>query len=148
MQRPMKWKPGIVEVITLFETLVFLEPAVRKPYLGPSRSVLLHTSTFSPPMTRILKPENPLTVKPETETPLTGFCTALTRLCSLTKSDRSRPLPATQMPAWLGLLSSACGSIGPAKLEHSFSTAGSGGINVTPLPTREMSSVLIKSCSA
>lgn len=147
MQRPMKWKPGIVEVITLFETLVFLEPAVRRPYLGPSRSVLLHTSTFSPPMTRMLKPENPLTVKPEIETPSTGFCTALTRLCSLTNSDRSRPLPATQMPAWLELLSVG-GLIGPAKLVHSFSTAGSGGVKVTPLPTREIPSVLIKSCSA
>ena len=147
MQRPIKWKPGIVEVISLLETFVFLEPAVRKPYFGPSSNLLLHVSTFSPPMTRMLKPENPLTVKPEMETPLTGFCTAFTRLCSLMKSERSRPLPATHIPAWLGLVS-AGGLIGPAKLVHSFSTAGSGGVKVTPLPTREMPSVLIKSCSA
>jgi hypothetical protein len=67
IQIPINPKPGgVVHDILLSETFVFLDPAVRNPYFGPSSNVLPYTFTFWPPTTRILKPENPLTVKPVT----------------------------------------------------------------------------------
>lgn len=144
MHKPMNLLPACVEPISLPDTLVSTEPAVRKPYLGESSSSFSLISVSSAPTTRILKPENPLTVNPDTLTPWTGFRTALTRTCSLTKGSKSSPDPVIQMPAWLGVSS----SLGPAKLVHSFVSGNSGGSRVAPLsPMRVMSFVLIVSCS-